>query len=169
MSVNNEMMQNAMQDISEMMQFENWLRFYFVREEDDKLYVRIPDEAIARIEEEYPAYIGLVETLNNSPIDYDTSMSTLCKQVVKVFEGDKYPHGISGDVFDSKDFQTEMHLFNIWVQSHEDQLDQAFMEFSKWREIFTEWKQDERVKEYQDKLRKHAIDTTIKCESDTVH
>lgn len=169
MSANNEMMQNAIQDISEMMQFENWIRFYFIREEDDKLYVRIPEEAKSRIAEDYPAYMELVETLNNNPIDYDTSMNTLCKQVVRVFEGDKYPYGISTDVFDSKDFQAEMHLFNIWVQSHEEQLDQAFMEFKKWREIFTEWKQDERVKEYHDKLRKHAINTTVKCESDTVH
>lgn len=169
MSSNNEMMQNAMQDISELMQFENWIRFYFVREEADTLYVRIPDEALQRIEEDYPTYMSLVEALNNNPIDYETSMTTLCKQAVNIFEGDKYPLGIAGEVFDSKDFQAEMHLFNIWVQSHEEQLDQAFMEFKKWMEIFNEWKKDERVVEYHSKLKKHAINTSVKCASDTVH
>ncbi|WP_244963587.1 hypothetical protein [Oceanidesulfovibrio marinus] len=169
MSYDNETMQNAIQDISRLMQFENWIRFYFIREEDDTLYVRIPDEAVKRIEEEYPLYISIVEELNNKPIDYEKSMATLCKQVVTIFEGDKYPFGISGDVFDTKDFQAEMHLFNVWVQSHESQLDQAFMDFSTWQEIFGEWRQDDRVKEYFEKLCKHAINTTVKCESDTVH
>ncbi len=52
---------NAINAVSEVLMFENWLRFYFITEEGDKLFIRVPETAETRIREEYPHLFGLLE------------------------------------------------------------------------------------------------------------
>jgi hypothetical protein len=153
------------------MQFENWLRFYFLRDEDGTLYVRVPEEAAARIEADYPEYLKLVELLNDEPIDYQKSMSTICQYVVSTFDTVKYQQGTVSRVFDSDDFQLEMHLFNVWAQAHEEELDRGFFEFAQWMEFFEEWKATPEVVEQMEKVRqkvKHVRSCTAASRTDTV-
>jgi hypothetical protein len=145
---------DAVKDITEVMRFESWLRFYFVAEQEDgTLKIEVPEPAEKMIREKYDQYVDLLELVNHKPTDYETSVSTVCQYVVAKFDGKKYKVGTASEVFDSKDFQTEMYLFNVWQQAHEAQLDQTPMEFDKWEELYGQWKNSEQVQEYFQKVR----------------
>ncbi len=162
-----QVFKEALGDVARLMQFESWLRFYFVTEEGDKLYVRIPEEALIKIQEAYPEYMGLVETMNNSFIDYESSMATLCKFVIDTLDGPKHPTGTIGSVFDSLEFQAEMQLFNVFTSSHEEQLDESFMDFETWMTIYNEWREYDKVKEYFESIRQRPI-AAMQCSSQTL-
>jgi len=136
----------AVADVSEIMQFENWLRFYFLREEDDQLVVRVPEQAMDYFKEHYPHLAPLAETLNNQAIDYEKSVNTVCTYVVTQLDGPRYREGIVPSVLDSPEFQQEMYLFQVWCQTHERQLEQSPMEFSTWQQLFADWKKSDGVK-----------------------
>jgi len=158
---------NAVKDVAEIMEFENWLRFYFVKEEGDTLFLHVPEQAFARIQELYPHLAGLVEELNNKAIDYETSISMVCQFVVRSLDGLKYPAGLVPEVFDNTDFQDEMQLFNSWTQSHEAQLDQGFLDFNTWVELYTAWKTSSEVKDFFKTFKAKSAPMAA-CNSDTV-
>lgn len=137
----------AIQDVLEVMQFENWLRFYFARDEEGKVFIRVPEQAQTKIREDYPQFFELVETLNDKPIDYETSQQTVCSFVVRIYDGSKYKRGLIASTLSKERFQEEMQLFYVWLQIHEAQLDQAPLDFATWREIWTEWRNSDEVKE----------------------
>ena len=129
-----EEFQNAVLRILETVMFENWIRFYFLTEKLDApveegaekpLFVAIPEQGMQRIKELYPDLLPLAESL----------------------DGKVMPQRMAETVFDSTTFQTRMQLFNAWVQMHENQLDQNFMEFGSWRELFAQWCSTDQVKE----------------------
>ncbi len=146
-------MEKAINDVAEVMQFENWLRFYFLREEDGKLIMRIPEQAQQKLHEEYPGFWGLVEKFLDTEITYEFSVNTVCTFVVQTLDGSKYRSGLISEVFDSKGFQEEMQLFGIWSQHHEAQLEQSFMDFNKWQELFDEWKNSPEIQDFLKKAR----------------
>ncbi len=149
-------MENAINDVAEVMQFENWLRFYFISEEDGKIFMRIPETAQKKLREDYPGYWGLVERFLDSEISYEISVSTVCTFVVQTLDGSKYRSGLISEVFDSRGFQEEMQLFGIWAQHHESQLEQGFMDFNKWQELYENWKNSEEVQDFLKKARAAA-------------
>lgn len=138
----------ALADVAEIMQFENWLRFYFLHEEGEQLVIRIPEPAIAHFKEHYPHLAPLAEKMNNEPIDYEKSVKTVCSYVVTQLDGPKYPERIVPTVLDSPEFQHEMYLFQVWCQNHERQLEQSPMEFTTWQQLFHDWKQTDQVKKF---------------------
>lgn len=150
----------AVQHVLEAVIFENWLRFYFISEKPDQpeeLFIAVPDQALQRIQELYPHLYPLVLQLNLQAIDFETSRRALCTYVVTELDGKKIPAEMGGKVFDSTTFQTEMHLFNTWVQAHEQQLDQSFMDFGMWRSLFAEWRTADAVKEWAAQLNTAAL------------
>lgn len=150
----------AVKKIAEVMMFENWLRFYFINEEEDsKLFIRVPEQAEERINSEYPDVAGLLEFMNNKEITFETSRTAVCTFIATHLEGKGVRSDLTGRVFDSSVFQLEMQLFNIWVQSHEEQLDNSFMEFRTWQEMFEEWKKSDRVKEYVEEMKDTLVRT----------
>ena len=156
---------SAINTVSEVLMFENWLRFYFIAEEGDKLFIRVPESAEKRIREEYPHLFGLLELMNNKEITYETSRDAVCSFVASDVDGSRMKAGSSEKVFDSSLFQFEMQLFNIWVQSHEEQLDKNFMDLRKWQEMFAEWKRSDKVKEYVAELKDASTRTAPDCDS----
>jgi hypothetical protein len=156
---------SAINTVSEVLMFENWLRFYFIAEEGDKLFIRVPETAEKRIREEYPHLFGLLELMNNKEITYETSRDAVCSFVASDVDGSRMKAGTSEKVFDSSLFQFEMQLFNIWVQSHEEQLDKNFMDLRKWQELFAEWKRSDKVKEYVAELKDASTRTAPDCDS----
>lgn len=146
-------MEKAINDVAEVMQFENWLRFYFIRDEEGKLFIRIPEQAQKKLREEYPGYWGLVERLLDKEITYELSISTVCTFVVQTMDGSRYRSGMISEVFDDNRFQEEMQLFGIWSQHHEAQLEQSFMDFNKWQELYSGWKNSEEVQDFLKKAR----------------
>lgn len=141
-------MQQAVERIAEVVMFENWLRFYFIVEEDNKLLLRLPEKAMQRLNERYKTFYDLALHLNGREIDPKTSMQEVCLFVSGDFNGRPLPEYILTSVFDSPGFQAEIQLFSYWVQAHEEQLDAAFMEFSEWLEKYALWKKSEAVKNY---------------------
>lgn len=148
----------AFKKVREVMMFENWLRFYFISEdnaegEEEKLSIVIPEKAQMRIREEYPHLWVLVETLNNKEITPESSREAVIMFVSNELDGSVIKVGMGPRVFDSSNFQFEMHLFNTWVQMHEEQLDKGFVEFGKFCELFDEWKKTDKVKAYIEEVR----------------
>lgn len=146
---------NAVQHVLEAVIFENWLRFYFISEKPDApddLFLAVPEQAMQRIQEQYPHMYPMALALNTQAIDFETSRRTLCTFVVTELDGKVIPAEMGVKVFDSTTFQTEMQLFNTWVQAHEEQLDRAFMDFGMWRSLFAEWRTSDAVKEWATQL-----------------
>lgn len=143
----------AVTHILEAVMFENWLRFYFITEKpgsgnEEKLFIAIPEQGLTRMQELYPHLMPLAESLNGKEIDFETSRSAVCTYVVTEVDGKRVPRNMSDMVFDSATFQTELQLFNTWVQAHEEQLDKGFLEFGAWRTLFAEWRASDQVKEW---------------------
>ena len=151
-----EEFQNAVLRILEAVMFENWIRFYFLTEKLDApveegaekpLFVAIPEQGMQRIRELYPELLPLAESLNGKEISFALSQQAVCSFVMEHLDGKVMPQRMAETVFDSTTFQTRMQLFNAWVQMHENQLDQSFMEFGSWRELFAQWCSTDQVKE----------------------
>ena len=138
----------AVNRISQVVMFENWLRFYFIAEEDDKLFIRIPTQAMEKLHANYPKLVGLAERLNGEEIDHKTSMQAVVMFTATEMNGLVLPEPLIEQIFDSPRFHLDLQLFSSWVQSHEEQLDAGFMEFSTWQSMFEEWRKSDKVQEY---------------------
>jgi len=141
--------QQAVRQVLEVIMFENWLRFYFISEpEGGGLALAVPEQGVARIREQYPQFMPLVEELNGKEITFELSRQAICAFVATQFDGKTMPMNTADSVLDSYGFQLEMQLFNNWVQGHEEQLDANFLTFSTWRQLFAEWRNSDKVKEW---------------------
>jgi len=144
----------AVKSISEVLIFENWLRFYFINEEEDgKLFIRIPEKADMRIRENWPQIHSLADELNNKEITPEASREAIVVHVSNELDGNTMKAGMAERVFNSNTFQFEMHLFSMWVEGHESQLDQSFLDFGNWLSMFAEWKKSDKVKDYIEETR----------------
>ncbi len=138
----------SIEKVLEVVMFENWLRFYFISEEEgsDKLFIHVPEQGMTRIKELYPHLYQLAESVNNKEITFDSSRSAVCEHVLVEVDGKSIPKEMSPMVFDSATFHVELQLFNTWVSAHEEQLDEGFLEFGAWRNFFSQWRQTDNVK-----------------------
>lgn len=152
-----DQLQDAIDKISSAIMFENWIRFYFIVEKDDKLHIHLPEKAMEQIGKRYARFYDLAERLNNAPISHENSMKEVCLFIAGGFDGRQLPEELISQTFASKSFQFGMELFGYWVQTHEDQLDASFMEFSEWQRLFSEWKTSEKVQEYRKNIVAHRI------------
>lgn len=144
--------QKNSEKVAQVVMFENWLRFYFIVEEGDKLFMRLPEKAMEQIKNRYASYYDLAEILNNAEVDHQTSLKAVCLNASSGGDGAPLNEKDLADVFDSPNFQLELQLFGSWVQGHEEQLDQRFMEFSEWLKAYTLWKNTDEVRELSHKI-----------------
>lgn len=154
---------DAVQKVLEAVMFENWLRFYFITErpdEPDKLFLAIPDQGMKRIAEHYPQLKPMADTLNGKEIDFAASQRAICSFVMTELDGKRIPQQMSVTVFDSHTFQTEMHLFNTWVQIFEEHLDKGFLDFDTWKSLYARWRTSNEVKEAATRMMAAGIQTT---------
>ena len=141
--------QQAVQQILEVIMFENWLRFYFISEpEGGSLALAVPEQGLTRIREQHPQLMPLLEELNGKNISFELSRQAVCAFVAAQLDGKTMPVNMADFVLDSSSFQLEMHLFNSWVQGHEEQLDKNFLDFSTWKRLFAEWRNSGKVQEW---------------------
>ncbi|MBQ7456249.1 MAG: hypothetical protein IJS54_01355 [Desulfovibrio sp.] len=140
--------------------FENWLRFYFItemRDEDDAqadahIFLIIPEKAMKKIEEVFPEFLPLATYLNNKEISFEISQQAICTYIVENIDGKIIEQDTAASIMDSTAFQVQLQLFNTWIQLHEDQLDQGFLTFDVWKDLFTEWKNSQPGKDLMEKL-----------------
>ena len=157
---------NAVKDTLEIFQFDQWLRFYFVVEKGEELWIEIPDDVMARIKQEHPEMHRFADMVNNAVTDYKRSQDNVCSFVAAKLDGQKYEATVLPQVFDNATFKVEMYVFNLWLKMHESHLDEAVMTFEEWMEMFEEWNKLAEVSEYRDKLLKSGTDPqTPACET----
>lgn len=139
--------------ILEVVMFENWLRFYFIVENENAigsedassnaetpLRIEIPEKSMEKIKELYPDLWPIANNMNNKSVDFESSRSAVLTHVLDNVDGKQLARGMAQTVFSSSTFQTDVQLFHAWVQIHEDQLDHGFLDFGSWRRLFQEWK-----------------------------
>jgi hypothetical protein len=161
MPAQQEAFQMAVTQVLEAVMFENWLRFYFITQkagdpsgQDDgaPLFIAVPDKGMERIREGYAHLLPMAESINGREADFETSRRTVCAFVMERLDGKTMPRDMAGIVLESATFQTQLQLFNVWVQSHESRLDEKFLDFSTWRALFAEWRQNSEVRNLAEKL-----------------
>lgn len=169
MPTEQENFQKAVADILEAVIFENWLRFYFIKENapqgslndsslsgEQILTIDIPEKSMAKIAELFPRMLPMAESMNHKPIDFETSRRAVLTFVLDNVDGKELPRGMAQTVFSSATFQAKLQLFNTWVQMHEEQLDGGFLDFGKWRGLFARWLESPVARELGQKLMGHA-------------
>ncbi len=170
MSATKDTFTQSIDAVLEVVMFENWLRFYFIAEEDgkDALSITIPEQGVNRIKELYPHLYPLAESVNNKEVTFDSSRAAVCEHVLVEVDGKTIPKEMSNTIFDSITFQVELQLFNTWVQAHEEQLDESFLEFGAWRNFFSQWRQTDTVKDIALKMMATANMPTAESGHETV-
>lgn len=143
----------AVGDVVEIIMFDQWLRHYFTRERDGKLFLEIPEETMGFIRREHPGLFALAEPLNNKEITYQICQDNLCSFLATSLDGNKYADGVVTSVFDSRQFKIEQYVFSLWLKGHESYLDEAVRPFAEWREMYEGWKQMDEVRDYILKLK----------------
>ncbi len=150
--------QNSVRQILEAVMFENWLRFYFITEQEgNRLTLAVPEQGMARLKELHPHLVPLAEEVNGKEISFELSRQAVCTFVVTQIDGQAMPRNMADLVFDSSSFQLEMQLFNNWVQAHEDQLDAHFLDFAAWKRLFAEWRNSDKVRIWAASLESAAL------------
>lgn len=142
----------AIRDAVQIFQCDQWLRFNYVVEKDDKLFVEVPKEVMERLEKEYPRLHALAEQMDGYAIDPQSSHDIVCSHIAASLDGQKYDPSVMPRVFDAPQFKVDMYVFNLWVKMHEAILDEEKLFFSDWEQSFDEWKELDEVKEYLAKL-----------------
>lgn len=149
---------NAVQDALEIFQFDQWLRFYYVVQKGDELWIEVPDDVMATIKTDHPALHRLADLVNNAVTDYKRSQENVCAYVGARLDGQKYESTVLPQVFDNSTFKVEMYIFNVWLKMHEAHLDEEKMDFNGWMEMYEGWNNLEEVKEYRAKLVESGTD-----------
>ncbi|NDV18547.1 hypothetical protein GO013_03825 [Pseudodesulfovibrio sp. JC047] len=157
---------NAVKDTLEVFQFDQWLRFYFVVEKGEELWIEIPDDTLAEIKKDHPALYGFADMVNNAVTDYKRSQENVCSYVAARLDGQKYESTVLPQVFDNATFKVEMYIFNVWLKMHEKILDEDSLDFNGWLKIYTEWNALDEVTEYRSKLLNSGTDPQFpSCET----
>ncbi len=145
----NDTFAGVLADVAEAMQFESWLRFYFIKEaEDGSLTLDIPAEVAEALQRDHAGLWPLAEALTGKALDQQTCLNEVCIFAARYLDGVRHRAGLVDKVFDSRDFKVEMHLFHLFLSGHEAAFDRERLDFAKWREIFVAWKASDQVREY---------------------
>lgn len=136
----------AVKDISRVFKFELWLRFYFLDEDDGGLKIKLSEEQMEKIRDEYSDLVELVEKMKDRELTPDVSQEVLVQFIGEKYDGIKFDLNVVPEVMDSPLFRAEVEAFNMWVSLHEEQLDENFLPFTKWLEAFEEWKDTDQAK-----------------------
>lgn len=157
---------SVLAEVAEAMQFETWLRFYFLTQgEGDELVMDIPAEVQEAIQRDHAHLWPLAESLNGKAVDYQTSVNEVCVFAARFLDGVRHRAGLVDRVFDSRDFKLEMYLFGLFVSGHEAVFDRQRLDFAKWREIFAGWKASDQVREYLAKATAPGMEDESSCDA----
>ncbi|CCH48744.1 hypothetical protein [Pseudodesulfovibrio piezophilus] len=149
---------SAIKDTLEIFQFDQWLRFYFVVQKGEELWIEIPDATLAWIKEHRPEMHRLADMVNNAVIDYQRSQDNVCSYVAARLDGQKYEKTVLPQVFDNSTFKVELYIFNVWLKMHEQHLDEEQLTFDEWVDMYANWNDLDEVKEYRAKLVENGTD-----------
>lgn len=146
--------QNAVITALEAVMFENWLRFHFISERDEKdgegepiLFLDIPDRTMEQIGKICAHLLPMAQDLRGKDATFENSQQAVVTFVTGVLGAE-----MAEKAFASGTFQIRNELFNTWVQMHEAALDAHPLPFDQWRSLFAQWCETDKVKEMALKL-----------------
>lgn len=154
MSINHQ----ALIDVSRIFHFEFWLRYYFVEEKDGKIFIALNEEQRTQVRDQFSEYWDLAERMVGVPLSPELSQRVVVEFLQLHVDGVRYPHAAINEVLDSKEFSVEMHLFDTWINLHEEQLMKKIYGFDTWMHIYGEWKDTDKTKQMAQALRLHMQD-----------
>lgn len=131
--------------------FEQWLRFYFIEERGEELFLSVPDDVCYACRLKYPDLCGLLEALNGRPLDHQATLAALGDIMLSgqfALSGEDWAEILCG-----ADFRITMQLMSYWVQDQEDALDSEVLPFGKWREFFISWREAPAMRDFAARLR----------------
>ncbi len=131
--------------------FEQWLRFYFISEEDGKLFLRMPEKEFEHSKTMHPDLFPIAVALNDREIDHQTALSALCDSMISgpyALDGQAWAQVLAGDRF-----RLVLQLLSFWVQAEEEKLDEQVLSFAQWRDNFMLWSEQPSIKDYVARLR----------------
>ncbi len=132
-------------DLTRVLKFELWLRFYFLKEEDGVFKLELSPEQMAKMRNEYGEVAELAEKMNSKELTPEVSQQLVVEFISEKYDGAKYDMEKVPNVMDSALFRAEVEAFNMWASLHEQQLDDNFLPFEKCLEAFEEWKKTEQA------------------------
>ena len=130
----------ALKEVTDICKFEYWLRFYYMTKEGDEHKLKILESDIQSMEQDIPFLAGLAAKLNDEIMTPEKSQQKLIEYIQSRLDGERYDITRILSVLNSKSFQVEMQAFHIWVEAHEDQLEENPMNFTEWMQLFEAWK-----------------------------
>ncbi|NCD24633.1 MAG: hypothetical protein EOL86_03435 [Deltaproteobacteria bacterium] len=135
---------DACTEMAKVFHFEFWLRYYFIEEREDGVYIKFSEEQSKQMQAQFPDFWELVEQMLDQPLSPELSQRVVVEFLQLNYDGKKFPPDTAPQVLDSKEFSIEMYLFDTWLGLHEEQLMQKIYGFDSWMHAFTEWKTSER-------------------------
>lgn len=135
-------MQEATESVAKIIRFEFWLRFYFVQEIENRLRLVLSDEQRKKLEK-YAPWHELAEDLLGKDLNENVCRVNLSTFINRHYDGRQFASGIISKVFDSKDLEQAQRMFMIWVQLHEEALEQKIWDFDHWEKSFSLWKKSD--------------------------
>ncbi|QGY38895.1 hypothetical protein GM415_01660 [Pseudodesulfovibrio cashew] len=152
---------SAIKDALKVFQFDQWVRFYFVVEKGEELWIEIPQEVLDALKEDDPDMHRYADLINNAITDYNRSQENVCSYIAGRLDGQKYEQTVLPQVFDNSTFKVEMYIFNVWLKMHEPHLDEEYMDFAGWMEMYDGWNSLDEVKAYRAKLVESGTDPQV--------
>lgn len=135
---------NACAEMAKVFHFEFWLRYYFIEERDNEVYIELSEEQAKQMEIQFPDYWELVERVQDQPLSPELSQRAVVEFLQLNLDGKKFPPNTVPKILDSKEFSIDMYIFDTWVNLHEEQLMQKIYGFDYWMHAFEEWKNSEK-------------------------
>ncbi len=117
--------------------FEQWLRFYFIVEEEERLTVRVPEAVAGRIRTDYPDLADMMDDMSGRELNAEESLEIVFAAAEEALGPDASPR----ELFGNPALDRELALFQEWVAGHEKALDERLFSFKSWRARFEEWKE----------------------------
>ncbi len=130
-------------DLSAVVKFEQWVRFYFIKKDGDDLIIAPEAEHMTKIKALYPDYYELVEAMCLVKMNPQTSQRLILDFIKDHLDGKKYKSTEIHKALDSKDFTTEMYLFNMWLELHDNQLTEQIIGYDEWLALYKTWRTSE--------------------------
>jgi len=132
-----------LKEITDICKFEFWIRFYFIKQEDEEFKIEVPEKTMDHIREEYSLLSDLAEQMNHQSITPEKSQNLIVHYINNKLDAMKKDHTIVPSVLNSKSFEVEISAFHLWVNAHEEQLAEEVMDFKEWMQLFEAWKRTE--------------------------
>ncbi|MDL2306541.1 hypothetical protein LJC48_00740 [Desulfovibrio sp. OttesenSCG-928-C06] len=148
---NTEQAVRNLRHAEELILFEQWMRFYFIEEEDGIIYMRMPHDVFELVHLEFPSLFPVAEALNSRPVDHQATLAILSEAML---HGEyALSNGQWAEVLGGSGFKLTLTLLATWVEAEEDNLDAEPISFAGWLERFEVWRRSEPIVAYAAKLR----------------